>query len=132
MSRLEELIQELCPNGVKHVPLKSVCSDFIVPMRDRPKVFNGETPWCRIEDKEGQYFNDSLSGLYVSEQTIKDMTSGYRAVNKKIIKKFSNNYTFEYPEPITNLQIIKSGFKVKEIPVNMNERKYGKSYHYIG
>ena len=63
----------------------------------------------------------------LTKQTIKDMTSGYRAVNKKIIKTFVNDYAFEYPEPITNLQIIKKGFKVKEVSVGMKERKFGKS-----
>lgn len=63
----------------------------------------------------------------LTKQTIKDMTSGYRAVNKKLIKKFSTNYAFEYPEPITNLQVIKEGFKVKEVSVGMKKRKFGKS-----
>lgn len=60
-------------------------------------------------------------------QTIKDVTSGYRAVNRKIIEKFSKSYSLEYPEPITNMQIIKSNYKVCEIPVKMRERKFGKS-----
>ena len=42
-------------------------------MRDKPKVFDGDTPWCRIEDLEGFYFNDSLSGQYVSQETIRKM-----------------------------------------------------------
>lgn len=58
---------------------------------------------------------------------IKDMTSGYRAVNKKIIKEFAKDYDFEYPEPITNLKIVKKKYKVIEVPVGMNERKFGKS-----
>lgn len=53
--------------------LKELCSDIIVPMRDRPKVFDGHIPWCRIEDIEGMYFNKSLSGLKVSEDVIKEM-----------------------------------------------------------
>lgn len=73
MSKLEELIEGLCPDGVEHVALKEVCDDIIVPMRDRPKVFDGNIPWCRIEDKEGQYFNKSLSGLCVSDEVIKKM-----------------------------------------------------------
>lgn len=62
-----------------------------------------------------------------TKKTIKDVTSGYRAVNKKVINRFAKNYIFDYPEPITNLQLIKEGFIVKEIPVNMNERKFGSS-----
>lgn len=58
---------------VEWMKLRDVCSDIIVPMRDRPKLFNGTIPWCRIEDIEGMYFNKSLSGLMVSEKVIKDM-----------------------------------------------------------
>lgn len=61
-------------------------------------------------------------------KSIKDMTSGYRAVNKKIIEKFALDYVFEYPEPITNLQVVKDGCNVKEISVSMKERKFGKSF----
>ncbi len=53
--------------------LGEVCSDVIVPMRDRPKQFDGSIPWCRIEDIEGMYFNKSLSGLMVSDEIIKKM-----------------------------------------------------------
>lgn len=73
MTKIEKMIQELCPNGVEYKKLKNVCIDFIVPMRDRPKIFDGDIPWCRIEDKEGQYFNKSLSGLGVSGKIIKEM-----------------------------------------------------------
>jgi type I restriction enzyme S subunit len=53
--------------------LGDICTNIIVPMRDRPKSFDGNIPWCRIEDIEGMYFNRSLSGLMVSEDTIKKM-----------------------------------------------------------
>ena len=53
--------------------LENICSDFIVPQRDKPKVFNGNIPWCRIEDIEGKYLNRSLSNQLVSKETIKQM-----------------------------------------------------------
>lgn len=59
--------------------------------------------------------------------TIKDTTSGYRAVNKRIIKYFAKNYPVDYPEPETNAILAKSKCKIKEIPVEMEERKGGKS-----
>lgn len=62
--------------------LSEVMSDFIVPMRDKPKEFSGDIPWTRIEDIEGKYLNSSLSGQCVSEETIKKM-------NLKIIPKGS-------------------------------------------
>lgn len=55
------------------VKLKEVVSDFIVPMRDKPKVFNGQIPWCRIEDIDGKYLYRTKSNKYVSEETIKGM-----------------------------------------------------------
>lgn len=73
MSKIEDLIAEKCPDGVDYAPLKDVCSNIIVPMRDRPKVFDGDTPWCRIEDIEGKYFNGSLSGLGVTKEVIDEM-----------------------------------------------------------
>lgn len=60
-------------SAVERVKLKDVCTDFIVPMRDKPKEFDGEIPWCRIEDFEGRSLNTSLSGKYVSQETIEKM-----------------------------------------------------------
>lgn len=59
--------------------------------------------------------------------TIKDTTSGYRAVNKKVIKYFSKNYPVDFPEPETNAILAKTKCKIKEIPVLMEERTSGKS-----
>lgn len=58
---------------------------------------------------------------------IYDVTSGFRAVNKKIIRNFAVSYPLEYPEPVTNAELLKKGLKVSEVPVSMHERKTGKS-----
>lgn len=73
MSKIQDLISKFCPNGVAIKKLVEVCEDFIVPMRDRPKDLTGSIPWCRIEDIEKWSLNGSLSGLGVSEETIKSM-----------------------------------------------------------
>ncbi len=52
----------------KLVPLKDVCLDFIVPQRDKPTAFDGNIPWCRIEDIEGRYLNGSKSGQNVTKE----------------------------------------------------------------
>ena len=82
------LLQKLFPKNGKHIPeirfkgftdtweqrkLIYIFNDFIVPMRDKPKVFSGTTPWTRIEDIEGRYINTSLSGQFVSDEIIKSM-----------------------------------------------------------
>ena len=63
----------------------------------------------------------------VSGKKLFDITSGFRAANKKIIKIFAENYPQEYPEPITNAKLLKSKFRVEEVAVNMRERSEGKS-----
>lgn len=57
----------------RNAKLKSFVSEFIVPMRDKPKVFDGTIPWCRIEDFDGTFIFESKSGRVVSEETIKSM-----------------------------------------------------------
>lgn len=63
-----------------------------------------------------------------SGKRIHDPTSGFRAANRQVIAKFANNYPQEYPEPVSNFELLKfSQFKVKEVPVKMNKRAAGKS-----
>ncbi len=62
------------------------------------------------------------------KQKITDPTSGFRAANKKVIKIFANEYPTDYPEPESTVTLLKKGLKVTEKPVNMHERKAGKSF----
>lgn len=59
--------------------------------------------------------------------TIKDPTSGMRMYNKKILKLLAENLNMG-PEPDTISYLMKSGTKVKEIQVHMDERIAGESY----
>lgn len=65
----------------------------------------------------------SLIIKFLTGKRIYDTTSGFRAVDKEIIKYFASNYPYDYPEPDTNMQMILKGMKIKEIPVQMNKRK---------
>ena len=58
---------------------------------------------------------------------IYDMTSGFRAIDKNVIKLFASDYPNDYPEPETIISVLKKGYNVKEIPVKMNKREHGKS-----
>ena len=63
----------------------------------------------------------------VTGKKVYDTTSGMRAIDKKLIKEFSNNYPTEYPEPVSTTYILKRGYTICEKNVKMNEREYGKS-----
>ena len=74
----------------------------------------------------------------VTRKKIYDTTSGFRAISKDIIKEFSESYPVEFPEPITTTEMIKKGYKILEIPVEMKERVGGvssitswKSFYYM-
>ncbi len=65
--------------------------------------------------------------LLVSKADVKDVTSGFRAVNRKFIKLFSENYADDYPEPEAIVLSKINGAIIKEVPVIMHEREGGKS-----
>lgn len=56
-----------------------------------------------------------------------DTTSGYRAVNKKVIKLFSCYYPKDYPEVETIVYASNRGIRIREIPVEMRKRQGGRS-----
>lgn len=58
---------------------------------------------------------------------ITDPTSGFRAINQKVIEEFAKEYPKEYPEPESTVSLLVNGYKVEEIPVSMNERTGGTS-----
>ena len=64
---------------------------------------------------------------FATGQKILDTTSGFRACNRQIIQEFAADYPLEYPEPITTAEIIKKGYRVKEVPTAMNARIAGTS-----
>lgn len=61
----------------------------------------------------------------VTKKRIYDTTSGFRAIDKKLIKLFANEYPVEYPEPVSTATVLRNGYKVMEVPVKMNERENG-------
>lgn len=101
-------------------------SDFIVPMRDKPKEFGGNIPWTRIEDIEGKYLNGTLSEQYVTEVTVKEM-------NLKIIPKdsliVSSSATFGVVAVVTQDLITNQTF-IGLVPNNKNTLDYWYAFFY--
>lgn len=58
---------------------------------------------------------------------ITDPTSGFRAVNHKVIGFFSAYYPDDYPEPEAVVLLKRAGFRIAEVPVLMRERQTGRS-----
>lgn len=58
---------------------------------------------------------------------VRDVTSGMRAVNRKMIEEFSRNYAQDYPEPEAILASGLMNARIVEVPVKMRERQGGTS-----
>lgn len=56
-----------------------------------------------------------------------DTTSGFRASGRKANEFFSLNYAQDYPEPEAIVSAALNGFKMQDVPVEMNERMGGVS-----
>lgn len=70
-----------------------------------------------------------LSGLIrlCTGKKILDVTSGYRAVNRRFIEIYAENYPSDYPEPEAIVAAVMHRGKIKEVPVVMQERQAGTS-----
>ncbi|HHV99656.1 MAG TPA: glycosyltransferase family 2 protein [Clostridiaceae bacterium] len=64
---------------------------------------------------------------FLTGNKVKDTTSGFRVVNRNIINYFAKNYPTDYPEVDVLVKLHKKGFRIMEIPVEMNRRQNGKS-----
>ena len=65
---------------------------------------------------------------YVAKFSIKDLTSGFRAVKSSVARNFLYLLpnTYSYPTTLT-LGVLRSGMSVKYVPINIRKRRSGKS-----
>lgn len=60
-------------------------------------------------------------------QKIKDVTSGFRAVNRKFIQIYTKDYPQDFPEPEAIVSAVMHRGRISEVPVIMQERTSGSS-----
>lgn len=70
-----------------------------------------------------------LSGLIwlCTGKRVMDVTSGFRAVNRRFIEIYSEDYPSDYPEPEAIITAVMHRGRVAEVPVVMKEREGGVS-----
>lgn len=74
----------------------------------------------------GIRFLSVLAGI-LTGVWIRDITSGYRAVNRRFIEIYADDYPADYPEPEAMVIAAVHGGVIKEYPVIMRERESGTS-----
>lgn len=105
-------------------PIVAGEADFVVGSR-----FAKDSPSDFKSTGMRQFGINFLSNLifFLTKIRIKDVTSGYRAANRIVIKQFLNRYPSKYPEPESYMFLISKNMRIKEVGVNMFERQSGKS-----
>lgn len=63
----------------------------------------------------------------VTKKKLYDVTSGFRAADRKLIERFADTYPREYPEPVSTTEVLIDDYIVDEVAVSMNERLGGVS-----
>lgn len=69
----------------------------------------------------------SILGFVLTGVRVRDITSGYRLVNKRFIRIFAQDYPTDYPEPEAMVIAAVHGGKIMEYPVVMRQRENGTS-----
>jgi len=111
-AQIKKLVETLTNDGVDMV----LGSRYLRKKRFRSFVFR----------RLGILMFSKVLSLIVG-QRLTDTTSGFRAVNRELIKSFSKFYPGDYPEPEALVLLHREGFTMKEISVNMSSRKGGNS-----
>lgn len=69
----------------------------------------------------------SILGFILTGVRVRDITSGYRLVNRRFIRIFAQDYPADYPEPEAVVITAVHGGMIRECPVIMRERENGTS-----
>ena len=98
-------------------------ADIIIGSRFIPGV-----PTAAFRSTRARRFGIRFLSLMIRLLTgsrIYDVTSGFRAYNRRALRIVSGHYPADYPEPEALILYAKTGLKVKEITVAMQRRHSG-------
>ncbi|MGE5328753.1 MAG: glycosyltransferase family 2 protein [Deltaproteobacteria bacterium] len=112
------------PTQIKKIiePIILDSADMVIGSRYLEKTLYKSKLMRRI----GIMFLSNTVSMLIGKR-ISDPTSGFRAVNKKIIEYFSDRYPLDYPEADVLVRLNNHNFRMLEIPVEMRKRQGGKS-----
>lgn len=104
-------------------PILSGSADVVIGSRYKTKS-NYKTSMVRLA---GIKFFSWLASI-ITGQKITDTTSGLRALNKDAIALFSQEYPTEFPDAEAIILLNYRGFRISEIPIEMQQRSDGNSF----
>jgi len=105
------------------VPLKENLCDMAIGSRFLPPYLGYRSSFVR---RIGIGFFANLISFLIG-QKVTDPTSGFRAVNKKLISIFAEDYPMDFPEPEAIVIASRAHARIREVPVQMRQRLKGLS-----
>ena len=115
------------PNGIARVleQVQSGACDVCIGSR----FLEGATYDVPFARRAGMWLFRRLASA-VLKHTITDPTSGFQAMNRRVLEFFSrDSYPTDYPDTNVLVMLHVHGFRVHEVPVVMYESASGKSIH---
>ena len=106
-------------------PIESGQADVVIGSRyvktSKETAKSYKSSFCRLL---GAKFFGFITSCIV-RQKIADTTSGFQAVNRRVIEFYEDEYPSDYPEVETIPLLHRAGFRILEVPVSMKERQAG-------
>lgn len=103
-------------------PVANGEADMVIGSRYLEKKGFLSSPFRRFGNFIFRIVNSALIG-----QKVTDNTSGFRGYSKEAVKFLTRYYPSDYPEPESIVLLARNGFRIKEVPVIMQERTAGES-----
>jgi glycosyltransferase involved in cell wall biosynthesis len=106
-------------------PILDGSADLVIGSR-----FLGEEGYrVQTSRRLGQLIFGAIASL-VTGQPITDPTSGFRAMNRKVVEYFCTNvYPQQYPDADVLITAHFAGFRLKEVPARMRQSVTGQTIH---
>ena len=89
MSRLDELIQELCPNGVEYKTIQDVCNGICsggTPKTGISEYYGGNIPWVRTQEVDWNYIYDT--DVKITEEGLNNSSAKWIPANCIIVAMY--------------------------------------------
>jgi glycosyltransferase involved in cell wall biosynthesis len=98
-------------------------------LKTRSTIWVGEIYQAPFIRKLGMKIFGRITSLII-QQKITDSTSGYQAMNHKVLEWVSSDkFPWDYPDADVIIMLHRAGFRIKEVPVRMFENQGRKSMH---
>lgn len=83
------------------------------------------------QSRQRQIGNRLLAGAasLVAREKVTDPSSGFQALNRRVIELFADDYPHEFPEVEATVMVAKNRLRRVEVPSAMRERLAGRSSH---